>query len=132
MTVIDSSAIISAFRNEDDSEFFVLNFASLVDLKISAATYLETSIVLGKSKNPKTLEEFENFLSKFNVEIVAFDHEQALVARQAYRDFGKGSGHKAQLNFGDCFSYALAKTIREPILCKGNDFAQTDLKVICP
>jgi ribonuclease VapC len=62
------------------------------------------------------------------IHLAAVDEAQARVAREAYRDFGKGSGHKAQLNFGDCFAYALAKTLNEPLLFKGTDFSQTDVR----
>ena len=67
-------------------------------------------------------------LREVELKVVPVDEAQARIAREAYRDFGKGSGHKARLNFGDCFAYALAKAMNEPLLYKGTDFSQTDVR----
>lgn len=90
---------------------------------MSAATLLETAVVLD-SRAPG---ELDGFLGKVDIEIVPFDIEQANIAREAYLRYGKGSGHPAALNYGDCFSYALATHLGEPLLFKGDDFAKTDV-----
>ncbi|KAF0114890.1 MAG: putative pilT protein N-terminal putative toxin of TAS system [Hyphomonadaceae bacterium] len=129
--IVDSSALISMIRREVDAQFFAQALGAEFNLKMSAATFLEVNIVLG-IKNPSSIIALEQLIAQLPIEIVPFTEEQAQIARTAYRNFGKGSGHKAQFNFGDCFSYALAKAEREPLLCKGNDFCHADLKVICP
>jgi ribonuclease VapC len=105
-------------------------FADSVRL-ISAASLLECSIVLDRHRGERSLGELDGFVHRTKIEIVAVSIEQAEIARGAYRQFGRGR-HRAALNFGDCFSYTLAKVSGESLLCKGNDFAQTDLAVISP
>jgi ribonuclease VapC len=99
---------------------------------MSAATYLELSIVIDGRKDPALSREVDDFLDRLSVEIEPVTPEQARIARDAYRDYGRGSGHAANLNFGDCFSYALARAMREPILFKGEDFIHTDLRSAVP
>ncbi len=96
--------------------------------QIAAPTVLETYIVLDR-RNLKDSAELVDLLLVERLEVITFDHELALLAREAYRLFGKGTGHPAQLNFGDCFSYALSKRTGYPLLCAGNDFRQTDIKI---
>ena len=79
------------------------------------------------SRNPIASRRFDDFFREASLTIEVVTTEQARIAREAYKDFGKGSGHPAQLNFGDCFAYALAKAMSEPILFKGQDFNHTDL-----
>ena len=98
--------------------------------RLSAANYLETAIVINGSRNPVASRRFDDLLKEAQVAVEPVTAEQARVAREAYRDFGKGSGHPAQLNFGDCFAYALAKTTGEPLLFKGNDFTHTDIAAV--
>jgi ribonuclease VapC len=93
---------------------------------MSAATYVEASIVLEKSLGYEGLRDFDLFLAAAAVEIIPVDLEQAREARAAFRRYGKGR-HPAGLNYGDCFTYALAKTAGLPLLFKGQDFAGTDL-----
>ena len=126
--IIDSSAIVAILRNEPEGPLFkkVLDEASLP--RMSAATYFELSIVIDSRKHPAMSLAIDELIEQFNIEIEPVTMEQAMVARQAYQNFGKGSGHKAGLNFGDCFSYALARVKREPILFKGDDFQHTDLR----
>ncbi|MGA2250630.1 type II toxin-antitoxin system VapC family toxin [Terracidiphilus sp.] len=97
-------------------------------MRFSAASYLETSIVMDKEPDAITRAGLDDLIAYSEIIIEPVTAEQAKIARQAYRNFGKGSGHRAGLNFGDCFSYALAKVTREPILFKGNDFQHTDLR----
>ena len=94
--------------------------------RISAANYLETAVFIDGSRDPVASRRFDEFVSTAELCVEPVTYEQALIAREAYRDFGKGR-HRAGLNFGDCFAYALAKDTREPLLFKGNDFAHTDV-----
>jgi ribonuclease VapC len=97
-------------------------------LRLSAGTYLEASLVLNKRRDPVIGAKFDELIDMLGMVIEPVTVEQAKIARQAYRDYGRGSGHAANLNFGDCFSYALARAKREPILFKGDDLGHTDLR----
>jgi ribonuclease VapC len=96
---------------------------------MSAANYLEAGIVVDANRNPLLSRRLDDLLVQTEIEVEPVTREQAEIARAAYRDFGKGSGHPAGLNFGDCFAYALAKSTREPLLFKGDDFSRTDVAV---
>jgi ribonuclease VapC len=96
---------------------------------ISTGNLLETSIVIGSLHNPVLNTMLERFVTGFNVILVPFTMSQLDIARQAYRQYGRGSGHPAKLNFGDCFSYALAIDFDEPLLFKGNDFNHTNVRI---
>lgn len=126
--IIDSSAILAILKNEPEAELFSEAIEAAPTVRISAASYLETSIVVDGYKNPILRARMEEILDNPGMTIEPVTPEQARIARQAYRDFGRGSGHPARLNFGDCFSYALARDKREPILFKGDDFIHTDLR----
>lgn len=126
--IIDSSAILAILKNEAEAELFSEAIEAAPTVRISAASYLETSIVVDGYKNPKLKARMEEILDNPGITIEPVTPEQARIARQAYRDYGRGSGHPAKLNFGDCFSYALARDKREPILFKGDDFIHTDLR----
>ena len=95
---------------------------------MSAASYYESSIVIDKYRDPVLSAKLDELIEDANITIEPVTEEQAQIARLAYRDYGKGSGHAAGLNFGDCFSYALARAKREAILFKGDDFVHTDLR----
>ena len=126
--IVDSSALIAILTDEPDA----LPLSQILDLpaivRVSAASYLETSIVLDKHRDPVLSAKLDGLIESAKIVIEPVTPEQARTARQAYRDYGKGSGHPANLNFGDCFSYALARDKREPILFKGDDFIHTDLR----
>ena len=94
---------------------------------MSAANYVEAAVVIDASRDPIASRRFDELIAKAEIAIEPVTFEQARVAREAYRDFGRGSGHPAGLNFGDCFAYALAKTCGEPLLFKGEDFSRTDV-----
>jgi ribonuclease VapC len=126
--IIDSSAIVAIVRDEPDAAALTETMLRAGRLRMSAATYLETSIVVEARRDPVTARVVDNILSRFGVEFEAFTPEHAEIARAAYRDFGKGSGHPARLNFGDCISYALATATGEPLLYKGDDFTHTDIR----
>jgi ribonuclease VapC len=125
--IVDTSAIVAILRNEQEAESFANAIADSRIRRVSAVNYVEAAAVIDGSRNPVASRKFDDFFREaaFTVEVVTF--EQARIAREAYKDFGKGSGHPAQLNFGDCFAYALAKVMGEPILFKGGDFKHTDL-----
>jgi len=95
---------------------------------MSAASYLEAAIVVDGNRIPLVSRRLDDLIRDASIVIEPVTETQARIAREAYRDFGKGSGHPAQLNFGDCFAYALARDRGEPLLFKGDDFSNTDLK----
>jgi ribonuclease VapC len=132
MIVVDSSAIIAIFRQEDDAEHYARGIAADDDPIMSAANMLETSIVLRGLKQiaPKSAERWlDDFIKAAGIRIEPVTSDQALAARSAHLQFGKGTGHSAALNYGDCFAYALAKIMDAPLLCKGDDFPSTDISI---
>ena len=124
--IIDTSAILAILFEEPDAERFVRAVAAASSRRISAATLLETTIVLESRSGPAAAHELDAFLERAQIELEPVTREQAQTARQAWRRFGKGN-HSAGLNFGDCFAYALAISTREPLLFKGRDFELTDI-----
>ena len=125
--IIDTSALIAILRAEDDAAAMAYAIEEAAVRRISAANYLETAVVIDSSRDPIASRRFDELVEAADLSVEPVTREQARVAREAYRDFGKGSGHKAGLNFGDCFAYALAKSAGEPLLFKGDDFNHTDL-----
>ena len=123
--VIDTSAIVAIALNEPEATEFEQRIADDPVRLISAATVLEVTIVLETRLGDAGGREFDLWLHKVGAEVVPVDAEQMDAARRAWRRYGKGR-HPAALNFGDCFSYALALTRGEPLLFKGKDFARTD------
>lgn len=130
--IIDTSALIAILRAEGDASDMALAIERAQVRKISAANYLETAVVIDASRDPIASRRFDELVATAELRVEAVTHDQAQIARDAYRDFGKGSGHKAGLNFGDCFAYALAKFTGEPLLFKGNDFGHTDITAALP
>ncbi len=126
--IIDASALIAILRDEDDSALYAEAILSASVCRISAASYVEISVVIDRSRDPVSSRRVDDLIERGQITIEPVTESQARIARAAYRDFGKGSGHPAALSFGDCFAYALAKELREPLLFKGNDFGQTDIK----
>jgi ribonuclease VapC len=129
--VIDSSAIIAILFDEPEAQAFLSRMAIADACRLSAASLVEVGIVLRREAAAKRREAFEELLRLFTVQIEPVSEAQAYVALDAYDRFGKGTGHPAGLNYGDCFSYALAKQSGEPLLFKGNDFTHTDLEAAC-
>lgn len=125
--IVDSSAVVAILTGEPEAADFSNRIARSPDCKISAVNFLETAIVLDAKGAPITSQSLDDYVQKAGIEVVAATLEHARIARKAYRDFGKGSGHPARLNFGDCFAYALSKTTGEPLLFKGKDFSHTDI-----
>jgi len=130
--VVDSSAVIAIFRQEHDAEDFARCIATDDDPVMSAANLVETSIVLRGLKEiaPERAERWlDDFIAAAGIRIEPVTTDQANAARSAHLQFGKGTGHGAALNYGDCFAYALAKAMEVPLLCKGNDFRLTDIGI---
>ena len=125
--IVDSSAVIGILNSESDAEALSDALVSARSRRISAATLVELYVVVDGKRDPVRSARLDELLRRSDVEIIDFTTEQAHVARAAYRDFGRGTGHPARLNFGDCFSYALAKVTGETLLFKGDDFVHTDL-----
>lgn len=125
--IIDTSALVAILRNEPDARIYAKAIEDAPVRRLSAVNFLETAIVIDGSRDPIASRRFDELIAAARIEIVTVTGDQAKLAREAYRDFGKGSGHPAQLNFGDCFAYALSKTSEESLLFKGEDFIHTDL-----
>lgn len=126
--VIDTSALAAIFFAEPERQKFVDVITTAGSRLISAASVLETGIVLESRLGEAAGREFDLFVVRADLQIVPVDAEQADIARSAWRKYGKGR-HPAALNLGDCFSYALAKSSGEALLAKGTDFSLTDIAV---
>lgn len=128
--IIDTSALVAIIRLEVDGPMYEAAIESSPVNRISAATYLEASIVIDRARDPLVSRRLDEILAEGTFIIEPVTPTQARIAREAYRDFGKGSGHRAGINFGDCFAYALAKDLGEPLLFKGDDFPHTDIPFV--
>lgn len=128
--IVDTSALVCVLTDEPEAERLLLVLASADSLRMSAATYVECGIVMDNRSSAATRRRFDELLATLEMEIVDLTPEQARLAREAHRDFGRGSGSSAGLNLGDCFSYALAADLGEPLLFKGHDFGQTDISSV--
>lgn len=124
--VIDTSALVAIALNEPEATAFEQCIVADSQRLISAATLLEVAMVLETRLGEAAGRELDLWLLKAGIDIVAVDPDQIEVARRAWRRFGKGR-HPAGLNYGDCFSYALAFMRQEPLLFKGDDFSKTDI-----
>lgn len=127
--IVDTSAIIAVLRQERMATALVEALANNQGtLRMSAATLLEAGMVVSPSNSGPGQQQLDLFISDHGIECQPFTESQARIAIEAHLTYGKGSGHKARLNFGDCMTYALAKESGEPLLFIGNDFAQTDIE----
>jgi ribonuclease VapC len=127
--VIDTSALIAVLFDEPDALLFEAAVASDDEPSMSAASLLEASIVVERRYPSLRSDSLDLLVLRWGIKIAPVSVEQAEIARQAFRRYGRGN-HKAGLNFGDCFSYALAKVSGEPLLHKGDDFSLTDLAIV--
>jgi ribonuclease VapC len=125
--IVDSSAIIAILRNEPDAGAMAEALQEAPIRRISAVTYVEAAVVADNDRNPLLSRRFDGLVRDAQMLVEPVTARQAELARQAYRDFGKGR-HKAGLNLGDCFAYALAREMDEPLLFKGDDFCHTDVE----
>lgn len=125
--IIDTSAVLAILLNEAERRSFNEQIEAAESVKISAANYVEASIVIEARFGADGVRDLDLFMARADIEIAPVDAEQAKLACYAWRRFGK-SRHKAALNFGDCFAYALAVSFNEPLLYKGKDFTMTDVR----
>ena len=126
--ILDSSAIIAILEQEDDAQLYAQALDSSKLLRLSAPTYLEIAMVHCARFGSEALSEIDEMVARIGIEIVPFSSHAAQVATQAFLKYGKGQGHPAQLNFGDCISYATSKVEAMPLLFKGDDFRLTDVE----
>jgi ribonuclease VapC len=124
--IVDSSALIAILFDEPDSQQYLDALLSAQRVRISAATAVESAIVAMRRAGVEAEAELELLIVRCGADIIPVSQDQVPIAKNAFLTCGKGR-HDAALNFGDCFSYALAKSYMEPLLYKGNDFAQTDI-----
>ena len=127
MIAVDTSAIVAIFRSEPNADILLQKLAAAGEGAMSAGNILELQLVL-HDREIADWKDIEDFLENHNVAVRPFDERQLGIAREAAMRYGKGR-HKARLNFGDCFAYALAKSEHVPLLCTGSDFAETDVAV---
>jgi ribonuclease VapC len=123
--VIDTSAILAILQREPERRSFVEAIESADLTRMSVASFVESSIVIESRYGAEGLRDLDRFISRASIELIAVDTEQGQLARSAFSRFGRGR-HRAGLNYGDCFSYAAAISLGEPLLCKGDDFIHTD------
>jgi ribonuclease VapC len=126
--IIDTSVMVAILYREPEAEALTRRIYDADVCRMSVASHVELSMVIEKQLGPEGMRQAEAFLRRAGITIEPVTLEQGELARQAFLDFGKGR-HKAGLNYGNCFSYALAKAMGEPLLFKGNDFRQTDVEV---
>jgi len=125
--IVDTSALVAILRDEPDAPRYASALAGEREPLLSAATFVEAAIVVDANRDPILSARFDDLLVIAQVKIEPVTSQHAELARQAYRNYGKASGHPAGLNFGDCFSYALARARRDRLLFKGDDFIHTDV-----
>jgi ribonuclease VapC len=124
--VIDTSVLIAILEDEPERRAFNEAIEAAANRRMSAANFVEASIVIESRYGAEGLRDLDLFLDRSGIELVGVDEEQARMARLGFSRFGKGR-HLAALNFGDCFAYALARVLGEPLLFKGTDFTRTDV-----
>lgn len=124
--IVDSSVAAAVCLGEPDAEHWVEQLIDSPALAMSAATYAEAGLVI----DSRALGAFDRFVTNLEIDVIPVDRVHADIARDAYRRFGKGSGHPARLNYGDCFAYAAATVLDEPLLFKGEDFTHTDVRSV--
>lgn len=125
--ILDTSALIAVLQAEPEADAVLAALERADSVSVSAATLVEACVVADGARDPVRSARFDALVDAIAPEVVPLDAAQAAIARRAYRDYGRGSGHPARLNLGDCFTYALAATRRDPLLYVGQDFAHTDL-----
>jgi ribonuclease VapC len=126
--VIDTSAVLAWLKHEPERERIVAALEPHPVCRISAVSLLEAHIVLRAREHPAMVGKLHRFLEEIGAVVMPFDEQQACLADTAFRHYGKGQGHPAQLNLGDCAAYALAKFLEEPLLFVGGDFSKTDIQ----
>ena len=125
--VVDSSILVAILYNEPEARRFATMLIDAERVSISAANLLEAAIVVDQQAGPAAGRQLDMLLDRADIIVVPVTEQHVRIARQAYLEYGKGN-HRAGLNVGDCFAYALAKASGEPLLFKGNDFSHTDIE----
>ncbi|MBS1840947.1 MAG: type II toxin-antitoxin system VapC family toxin [Acidobacteria bacterium] len=125
--ILDSSAVLAILFQEPEAPLFAATMERALVCRLSAASHVELSIVVEAQEGAAGLQDLEQFIREAKIVVESFTLEQAYISQRAWTTYGRGK-HPARLNFGDCFSYALAKALDEPLLFKGNDFARTDIQ----
>ncbi len=125
--MIDTSALVAILQNEPERTTFIAAIDSVDKRNLSAVSFVETAMVIESRYGSKGVLELDMLVDKAAINIRSVDLSQAKIARNAFHNFGKGR-HPASLNIGDCFTYALAKMLNEPLLFKGEDFSKTDIR----
>ncbi|HEY5434074.1 MAG TPA: type II toxin-antitoxin system VapC family toxin [Candidatus Limnocylindrales bacterium] len=128
--IIDTSVLVALILREPEAVPFTLAMAAAPVRRLSAASYVELAAVIDGRQDPVLSNALDASIRASRIEVVPFTVEQARIARVAYQQFGRGSEHPARLNIGDCFAYALARDLGEPLLFKGDDFARTDIELV--
>lgn len=128
--IIDTSAVIAILDREPEAQVFGEAMAGAVARRMSTASFVELAAVIDGRHDALATSTLDSILGALRIELTPFSAGQAQIAREAYQRFGRGSGHPARLNLGDCFSYALARDTREPLLFKGRDFALSDIELV--
>ena len=127
--VIDTSAILAILQGEPERRIFIEAIEAAESTRMSVASFVETSIVIESRYGSEGLRDLDRFISRASIELIPVDTEQGQLARSAFSRFGKGR-HRAGLNYGDCFAYAAAIHLAEPLMCKGDDFSHTDVPML--
>jgi len=125
--IVDTSAIVAIVLNEPERDRLVEAILDATDPQVSAASRVEIAAVLVRRLTPEDYRRVERLIERLGIRTVPFDGKQATSAARAYRDFGRGSGHRAGLNLGDCYTYGLADVTGESVLYVGDDFGFTDV-----
>jgi len=127
--VIDTSAVLAIMQREPERRIFLEAIEAADSTRMSVASFVESSIVIESRYGAEGLRDLDRFISRARIELIPVDTEQGQLARSAFSRFGKGR-HRAGLNYGDCFSYAAALNLGEPLMCKGDDFIHTDVPIL--
>jgi ribonuclease VapC len=128
--IVDTSVLVALLLREPDAAFLGETMAHAAVRRLSAASYVELAAVIDGRRDPALSGALDVAIRRLGIEISPLTPGQAQLARRAYQQFGRGSGHPARLNMGDCFAYALARDLGEPLLFKGRDFALTDIELV--
>jgi ribonuclease VapC len=128
--IVDTSVLVALLLREPEAALLGQTMAHAAARRLSAASYVELSAVIDGKRDPALSGALDVAIRRLGIEVVPFTPGQGQLARTAYQQFGRGSGHPARLNMGDCFVYALAKDLREPLLFTGRDFALTDIELV--
>lgn len=126
--IVDSSALLALLLNEPEAPRFAAAMASAVRLRMPAPGWFEAATLIDRRGNAVARSRLDAFRQRFAIEIAPFTEAHATLAREALRNFGRGTGHPARLNFGDCIAYAFARHEKEPLLFKGEEFLFTDIE----